>query len=109
MKKTNPKTIGTVITVLAKQITHYDNPVVTKIAEQTKQDPFKVLISCLISLRTKDEVTVKASARLFKLAAAPQRMAKLSEKQIGEAIYPAGFYKTKAKRIREISPRLIAE
>ena len=109
MKKTNPKTIGTVITVLAKQITHYDNPVVTKIAEQTKQDPFKVLISCLISLRTKDEVTVKASARLFKLAATPQKMAKLSEKQIGEAIYPAGFYKTKAKRIREICQVLLSE
>lgn len=109
MNKSNPKTIGKVITILAKQITHYDNPVVTEIAEQTKQDPFKVLISCLISLRTMDEVTVKASARLFKLAATPQRMVKLSEKQIRDAIYPAGFYKTKAKRIREICQTLIAE
>lgn len=109
MNKTDPKTIGKVITILAKKITHYDNPVVTEIAAQTGKDPFKVLISCLISLRTKDEVTVKASARLFKLAAMPQRMAKLSEKQIRNAIYPAGFYKTKAKRIKEICQTLIAE
>lgn len=109
MKKPNPRIIGKVITILAKHITQYDNPVVTEIAEQTKQDPFKVLISCLISLRTKDEVTVKASARLFKLAATPQKMVRLLEKQIRDAIYPAGFYKTKAKRIREICHTLIAE
>ena len=107
--KPDPRTIAKVITILAKQITHYDNPVVTEIAEQTKQDPFKVLISCLISLRTKDEVTVKASARLFRLATTPQRMVKLTEKQIADAIYPAGFYKTKAKRMREICQTLLEQ
>ncbi|HLC66351.1 MAG TPA: endonuclease III [Candidatus Nanoarchaeia archaeon] len=107
--KPTPRTIGKVITILAQQIAHYENPVVTEIAEQTKQDPFKVLISCLISLRTRDEVTVQASAHLFKLADTVKKMAKLSEKQIAKAIYPTGFYITKAKRIREISKMLIAE
>lgn len=109
MKKPDQKIIGKVLTILAKQIAHYDNPVVTEIAEQTHQDPFRVLISCLISLRTRDEVTVKASERLFKLAATPWKMAKLSERHIADAIYPAGFYKTKAKRIKEICKTLVTE
>ena len=82
-------------------------PSVTQIS--LHEDPFGVLISTLISLRTKDEVTLAASDRLFKLAKTPQQMLQLSEKQIAQAIYPAGFYKTKVKRIREISQTLIQE
>ncbi|OGM02124.1 endonuclease III [Candidatus Woesearchaeota archaeon RBG_13_36_6] len=75
-------------------------------AEKHDRDPFKVLISCIISLRTKDEVTYPASKRLFKLADTPKKMRKLTEKQIAKAIYPAGFYKTKAKRIKQIAKQL---
>jgi endonuclease-3 len=75
-------------------------------AEQNGKDPFKVLISCLISLRTKDEVTYPASKRLFRLANTPKKMMALELRKIEKAIYPAGFYRTKARRIKEISQRL---
>jgi endonuclease-3 len=75
-------------------------------AEAHDRDPFKVLVSCLISLRTKDEVTYPAAQRLFKLADTPEKMMKLSEKKIANAIYPAGFYNTKATRIKDISRTL---
>ncbi len=80
-------------------------PSVSEIAE-TGRDPFEVLISTIISLRTKDEVTFPASARLFRLANTPDKMATLSAAKIAKAIYPAGFYKTKADTIREISKQL---
>lgn len=83
-------------------------PSVSIIAER-EHDPFRVLIATLISLRTKDEVTLAASQRLFALAGDPHAMACLSEQAIQEAIYPAGFYKTKAKNIRLISLRLIEQ
>lgn len=83
-------------------------PSVSIIAER-EHDPFRVLIATLISLRTKDEVTLAASQRLFALAGDPHAMACLSEQAIQEAIYPAGFYKPKAKNIRLISLRLIEQ
>jgi endonuclease-3 len=74
---------------------------------QDSRDPFQVLISCLISLRTKDEVTAEASARLFRLARTPRAMLILSSAQIARAIYPAGFYRTKAKTIKGICRTLL--
>ncbi|KAA3601458.1 MAG: endonuclease III [Candidatus Scalindua sp. AMX11] len=80
-------------------------PIVTKVSLERK--PFKVLISCLLSLRTKDQVTAEASVKLFLLAETPQKMQKLSVARIEKAIYPVGFYKTKAIRIKEICGTLI--
>ncbi len=73
------------------------------------QTPFHVLISCLISLRTKDEVTGPASQRLFALADTPQGLLRLDTQHIAQAIYPAGFYKTKAKTIQKICKILLEE
>ena len=70
-------------------------------------DPFRILIGCVISLRTKDEVTYPATERLFRRAATPARMLALREPAIARLIYPAGFYNRKAAQIREISRRLI--
>lgn len=78
-------------------------------AQHHSHDPYRVLIGCLLSLRTKDEVTYPASTRLFKLARTPSQMLKLSNRQIEKAIYPVGFYITKAKRIKGISKTLIEE
>lgn len=80
-------------------------PSVSKIARR-KKDPFRILISTVISLRTKDEVTDEASRRLFELADKPETMEKLPVRKIERAIYPAGFYKTKARTIKNISRRL---
>lgn len=71
------------------------------ISVQTK-DPFRVLISTLLSLRTQDKTTIEASKRLFQLATTPKDMLKLKSAQIEKLIYPVGFYRTKAKRILEI-------
>lgn len=76
-------------------------------ARSNKRDPYRILVSCLLSLRTKDEVTMPATERLFSLADTPGRMAKLKERTVAKAIYPVGFYNIKAKRILEISRTLI--
>ncbi len=83
-------------------------PSVSEVAG-TERDPFKILISTVISLRTKDEVTIEASKRLFAEAPTPAAMAELDEEQIQGLIYPAGFYRVKAKNIREICRILLEE
>ena len=72
------------------------------------RSPYTLLVSCVISLRTKDDVTHGASRRLLRLAPTPDILADLSEESIARAIYPAGFYNTKAKQLREIG-RIIGE
>lgn len=84
----------------------WNAPVVTFIALQTR-DPFRVLVSCLLSLRTKDETTGPASQRLFALADMPRKMLGLKEHDIERAIYPVGFYRTKARTILAISRDLL--
>jgi endonuclease-3 len=85
-----------------------DTAVLTKIGEKTR-DPFQVLISCVLSLRTRDETTAAASKRLFALAKKPRTLLRLSPVEIEKAIYPVGFYKTKAQRILEICNCLLDE
>lgn len=100
--------IDQVIRILEEETAHFFTPIVTEVAG-TSADPFKVLISCLISLRTKDEVTAQASRRLFALAETPQQMARLTVKKIQKAIYPAGFYITKSRTIKELCQTLMAQ
>ena len=100
------KNVDKVITILKSHSIKWKKPIVTEIAN-IRKDPFLVLISCLLSLRTKDEITKEASIRLFKLAKTPKEMIKLTTKQIAYTIYPVGFYKTKAKRIKDICKVLI--
>lgn len=73
------------------------------------RDPYRVLISCLLSLRTKDEVTAVASKRLFARASTPETMVQLTKEELEALIYPVGFYHRKAEQIREISRTLIDE
>ncbi|MFN8614615.1 MAG: endonuclease III [Vampirovibrionales bacterium] len=73
----------------------------------TQKNPFKVLIGCIISLRTKDEVTIPACERLFAVADTPHTMAQLDTTTLGQLIYPAGFYKTKAQTIQNICQQLV--
>ena len=83
------------------------SPTAVGAVAQDSRDPFQILISCLISLRTKDEVTGEASARLFRLARTPRTMASLPAATISTAIYPAGFYRTKGKTIRNVSRTIL--
>ena len=84
----------------------WNAPVVTFIANRGAT-PFEILVSTLLSLRTKDEVTSKATIRLLEVARTPEAILDLDEKKIAELIYPVGFYPTKAKRLKEISRILI--
>ena len=92
--------------ILRREVPRWSTPIVTLMAE-TYESPFRVLISCVLSLRTQDATTAQASHRLFALADSPQTIVKLSAKQIEKLIFPVGFYKTKAKNIRDICRTLI--
>ena len=81
-------------------------PAVSQVGVRTR-DPFQILISCLLSLRTKDQVTGQASGRLFARARTPQQMLALPLKSIRKLIYPVGFYRTKAQRIHQICQHLL--
>ena len=83
------------------------SPTAVGAVAQDSRDPFQILISCLISLRTKDEVTGEASARLFRLARTPRTLADLPAATIANAIYPAGFYRTKGGTIKEVSRTIL--
>jgi len=102
------KDIGKIITLLKKESKNWKRPFLSAWAE-INRNPFTTLISCILSLRTKDAVTANASLRLLKKYNTPEKILRLSENQIEKLIYPAGFYKTKARRIREICRVLIKE
>ncbi len=70
-------------------------------------DPYKTLISTLMSARTKDEVTLKASKRLFAIAPNVKTLSKLDTKTLEKTIYPVGFYKTKAKHLHSLAEKLL--
>lgn len=72
-------------------------------------DPYRILISCILSLRTQDAVSLPATERLFAIAHNLDGMVELSVEQIAELIYPVGFYITKAEQILTISQRLLNE
>jgi len=92
--------------MLKSAIRQWPEPIVGVVAK-TSRDPFRVLIATVLSLRTKDRTTAEASARLFALAATPEEMVKLSERRIASAIYPVGFYRTKAKALRALCRQLL--
>jgi len=102
------KQIDTVVRILKKEVKQWRVPIVGVVAEKTR-DPFQILISCVLSLRTQDGTTAAASKRLFAVARAPETLAKLPVRKIEKLIYPVGFYRVKAKNVREISRRLMAD
>lgn len=74
---------------------------------ETFHNPYLVLIACILSLRTNDKTTYPATLRMLELAKTPQEMAKVSEEDLSNAIYPVGFYKNKAKQIIELSKTIV--
>jgi endonuclease-3 len=88
--------------MLTRQVKSLHIPWLDQMSAEAR-DPFKVLISCILSLRTQDKTTGEASQRLFRLAQTPEKMSGLSAERIQKAIYPVGFYRVKAHRIRDLS------
>lgn len=108
IQMSSSKEIETIMNILHNYYENHTQPLVSRdkwtIIPKT---PYTVLISCLLSLRTKDEITEKASIRLLKKYHTPKQMVTLSEQTIQKMIYPVGFYKIKAKRIKNISKEII--
>jgi endonuclease-3 len=102
------KDIHKVIEILKKEYKKWDEAIVTQYANISR-NPFKILISTMLSLRTKDNVTQKATDRLFEKADTPEKMRKLKVDDIEKLIYPVGFYKTKAKNIINACDFIISE
>jgi len=96
-----------VLRIIERQVSEVSVPYVTRVSDKRK-DPFKVLVSCILSLRTKDEVTAKASESLFKAVKTPYDILNLSTAKIAQIIYPVGFYRNKAKVLGGIA-RLIVD
>ena len=98
--------INKIIKILKKSIKQWTVPIVTQVAEDGR-DPFKVLISCILSLRTKDDTTAAASSRLFKITDNPAKMLKIKDRIMEKTIYPVGFYRTKTRNIKSICRILV--
>jgi endonuclease-3 len=99
----DPK-IKSIIRILEKETGKYQLPVVSAYART--RDPFLVLVSCMLSLRTRDRIAVAASERLFKRASTPQAVSRLSLTDLERLIHSVNFYHTKARAIKEASLRI---
>jgi len=97
----NNQTIAKIYSILKKEVKNYKVPVVDLIEIQTN-DPFKVLVATILSARTKDETTAQACKRLFVKVKNINDLNKLTQKEIERLVYPVGFYKTKAKHLKQL-------
>jgi endonuclease-3 len=102
----NDRGMVEIIPLLAEELKKSEMPIVSYLAEG-HSDPFTILISTLISLRTKDEVTAEATRRLFRLAGNPAEMLTLAPETIAQTIYPAGFYRNKSRTILAVCRELV--
>ena len=100
MTRVSPRDVEWIMRAMARAITGLDLPVVEKIAEESREDAFRVLIATVLSARTQDATTAAASARLFKKAPDARRVAALSVPAIAKLIYPVSFYRTKALHVK---------
>ncbi len=94
---------------LARAIDNLDLPAVEKIAEESQEDPFEVLVATMLSAQTRDAVTAAASSRLFRAARTPRTMAALTVKRIETLIYPVSFYRRKARHVKETCRILVEQ
>lgn len=103
-----PSPITRVLRLLGRAIRGMDDLAVEKISQDSRDDPFRVLIATMLSAQTKDAVTHAASTRLFRVARTPRSLAALSARRIETLIYPVSFYRTKARHVRATC-RLLVE
>lgn len=102
------KDIVKVLRILMKKTMKMPLPSVSQIQEEL-DDPFKVLVSCIMSLRTKDETTYPTSVKLFKEADTAKKIASMPLAKLKKIIRPVNYYKTKAERIKKISQQIVKD
>jgi endonuclease-3 len=98
--------IREVFRILREEYRRWNAPVVTLVAQHTG-DPFRVLVCALLSTRTRDETTAEVCRRLLKRVKDPRDLLKIPLKELEELIYPVGFYRTKARQLKEIARDLL--
>lgn len=103
--KYDEKNIAKIMDILIKRYSSYRQPTIRRTAKE--KDPFKVLITCLLSLRTQDKNTEIAKERLFKVATKPKEILKLPIKKLENLIYSSGHYKKKARVLKSVSKEII--
>lgn len=101
--------IHIVMKLVKRAIPEWPRPFMERLAAESGSDPFKILIACVLSLRTRDQTVSEASERLFSLSVDPFSMRDVSLNALEKAIFPVGFYRTKAKQISEISKQICDE
>jgi endonuclease-3 len=98
--------IHAAMAILRETMPRYEQPLIEAMGA-AHQTPFHILIATILSLRTKDTLTSVVAPRLFAAADTPAAMLALDESQIAELIYPVGFYRTKARSIRQVCALLL--
>ena len=104
-KRQKQKNISTIMRILRKNYPSYDKTTLNRMRKRS--DAFKILISCLLSLRTQDKNTETASRKLFAVADTPKKISKLPIKKLEKLIFSSGHYKKKAKTLKHVSKILI--
>ena len=111
VKEKNPyhKNIPKIMEILVKYYGYTDKTTLNRMRSEipTTETPFKILISCLLSLRTQDKNTEKASQSLFKIADTPEKILQLSDKKLEILIFSSGHYKKKAKTLKSVSKDIL--
>lgn len=102
-----PKNISQVMKILEKHFNYQKRTTLNRM--RNKPNPFKILISCLLSLRTQDKNTETASKRLFAVANTPEQIVKLPIRKLEKLIFSSGHYKKKARTLKHVSKVLIKE
>ncbi len=100
-------TIATVLSRLGRAIRGMDDLAVEKVSDDSREDPFRVLIATMLSAQTRDPVTHAASTRLFRVARTPRTMGALPAARIQRLIYPVSFYRVKARHVQEASRQIV--
>ena len=104
--RTNTRNIPIIMSILEKHFNYTERTTLNRMRKE-KQDPFKILISCLLSLRSRDETTEKISNHLFQIADTPEKISKIQLKKLEAIIYSTGHYHKKALVLKHVSKDLL--
>lgn len=96
-----PEKINKIMDILSKKYPSTSQTTLNRM--RTNPEAFKILISCLLSLRARDENTEKVSKQLFEVADTPEEIIKLPMKKLEKLIYSSGYYKVKARTLKHVS------
>jgi len=100
--------IGRMLLLMQRESSKRGAPVLS-VESAIGKGPFAILVFTALSARTRDETTIRAGKKLLSRAPTPQKLSRLTASQISRLIYPAGFYKTKAKRLHELSHKILSD